>query len=52
MKDYKYTLIIAFLFSFIAINYFEQGNETMGMFMILPTTGTLLYGYIKNLFNE
>ena len=52
MKDYKYSLIIAFLLSFIAVNFFEQGNEAMGFFMILPTTGTILFGYITNILEE
>ena len=52
MKDYKYTLIIAFLLSFIAVNFFESGNEVMGFLMIPPTMGTVLFGYIKNLLDE
>lgn len=52
MKDYKYSLIIAFLLSFIAVNFFESGNESMGLFMIIPTSGTILWGYIKNLLED
>lgn len=49
MKDYKYTLIIAFLLCFIAVNFFESGNETMGFLMIPTTMGTILFGYISNI---
>jgi len=52
MKDYKYSLIIAFLLSFIAVNFFESGNETMGFLMIPPTMGIILFGYITNILEE
>ena len=52
MKDYKYTLIIAFLLSFIAVNFFESGNETMGFLMIPTTMGTILFGYISNILED
>jgi len=52
MKDYKYTLIIAFLLCFIAVNFFESGNETMGFLMIPTTMGTLLFGYISNILED
>ena len=52
MKDYKYTLIIAFLLCFIAVNFFESGNETMGFLMIPTTMGTLLLGYISNILED
>ena len=52
MKDYKYTLIIAFLLCFIAVNFFESGNETMGFLMIPTTMGTILFGYISNILED
>ena len=52
MKDYKYTLIIAFLLCFIAVDFFESGNEAMGFLMIPTTMGTILFGYITNILEE
>ena len=52
MKDYKYTLIIAFLLCFIAVDFFESGNEAMGFLMIPTTMGTILFGYIKNVLDD
>ena len=52
MKDYKYTLIIEFLLCFIAVNFFESGNETMGFIMIPTTMGTILFGYISNILED
>ena len=52
MKDYKYTLIIAFLLCFIAVDFFESGNEAMGFLMIPTTMGTILFGYISNILED
>lgn len=52
MKDYKYSLIIAFILCFIAVNFFESGNEAMGFFMIIPTSVTILWGYFKNILED
>ncbi len=52
MKDLNYILIIAFIFAFIGVNFLEQGNIDAGLFMIFPTTGTVLIGELIHKANE
>jgi len=52
MKDLNYILITAFIFAFIGVNFLEQGNIDAGLFMILPTTATVLVGEILHKVND
>jgi len=52
MKDLNYILIVAFIFAFMGVNFLEQGNIDAGLFMALPTIGTVLVGEIIHKVND
>ena len=52
MKDLNYILIVAFIFAFMGVNFLEQGNTEAGLFMAIPTIGTVLIGEIIHKVND
>ena len=52
MKDFNYNLIITFLLLFIAYNFFEDGHNGTAMFMLVPTSFSVLYGYVKQILED
>lgn len=52
MKDFNYNLIITFLLLFIAYNFFEEGHNGTAMFMLVPTSFSILYGYVKHILED
>ena len=52
MKQTNYIVLIAFVFALIGYNFLEEGNFDAGMFMMIPTLGTVLVGEILNKTND
>jgi hypothetical protein len=52
MKDFNYNLIITFLLLFISYNFMVEGQTGTAMFMVVPTSFSILYGYIKQILED
>tara|TARA_R110002126_G_scaffold100487_4_gene232026 strand:+ start:1638 stop:1799 length:162 start_codon:yes stop_codon:yes gene_type:complete len=52
MKQTNYIVLIAFIFALVGYNFLQKGNFDAGMFMMIPTMGTVLVGEILNKTND